>query len=293
MLKILVTGANGQLGNCIQEISRSHTDRIQFDFKSSVNLNITDRTSIFNEMEAGQYQYCINCAGYTNVDGAETNQRLAERVNAEAVKFLSEACETYNTTLIHISTDFVFNGSQSTPYTEKDNPKADSVYGNTKLQGEKYIQEICTKYFIIRTSWLYAEHSYNFLRSMLRHGRERDQLSVVFDQIGTPTYARDLAEVLLLLITREIQEYGIYHFSNEGIASWYDFAKAIFEMNKIEVRLQPVRTSEYPLPAQRPSYSVLDKSKIKEILNIEIPHWTNSLKVACGRLQEEIEIVKK
>lgn len=285
MLKILVTGGNGQLGTCIKKAAAEYTDTLLFVFKSSSELDITDEKAVYDAFEEGKYRYCINSAGYTNVDGAEENKTLATRVNSTAVNYLTQVCNRFDATLIHISTDFVFDGSQNTPYIEGDIPKACSVYGSTKLQGEEFIRANAEKYFIFRTSWLYAEHGHNFLKSMLKYGTERERLGVVFDQIGTPTYAGDLAEVLVLFMVKEIREYGIFHFSNEGVASWYDFAKAIFEINAIDVILRPIRTSEYPLPAQRPSYSVLDKSKIKKTLNIEISYWKDSLQKACGLLE--------
>ena len=285
MRKILVTGGNGQLSLCIKEVSSISLDGLTFSYKSSSELNISDAVAVLREFETGGYDYCINTAAYTNVDGAEQDKDLADLVNHEGPKNLAEACNKFNVELIHISTDFVFDGAQSVPYTERDATNALGTYGSSKLMGEQAIESICKKYFIIRTSWLYSEYGSNFLKSMLKYGKERDELAVVFDQIGTPTYAMDLAEVLLLFIKSSKADYGVYHYSDEGVASWYDFAKAIFEINGISVHLQPIRSDAYPLPAKRPSFSVLDKSKIKKALQIEIPYWRDSLIKASEALK--------
>ena len=289
MLKILVTGGNGQLAKCIMDVSPKYLGALTFSFRSSSELNITDAAVVLREFEVGGYDYCINSAAYTNVDGAEQDKDLADLVNRQGSKNLAEACKKYNVVLVHISTDFVFDGTQSIPYTERDPTNALGSYGSSKLLGEQAIASICKKYFIIRTSWLYSEYGSNFLKSMLQYGREREKLSVVFDQVGTPTYAMDLAEVLLLFIQDRITDYGIYHYSNEGVASWYDFAKAIFDINGISVHLQPIRSDAYPLPAKRPSFSVLDKSKIKKSLQIEIPYWRDSLIKASKALQKTLK----
>ena len=285
MLKILVTGGNGQLARCIKVISSKYLDTHTFSYKSSAELNITNKAAVLREFESGAYDYCINTAAFTNVDGAEKDKDLADLVNRLGAKNLAEASNIYNVVLVHISTDFVFDGAQSVPYTEKDPTNALGSYGSSKLKGEQAISLICQKYFIIRTSWLYSEFGSNFLKSMLKYGRERNELSVVFDQIGTPTYAMDLAEVLVLFLKPNKADYGVYHYSNEGVASWYDFAKAIFEINGISVHLQPIRSDAYPLPAKRPSFSVLDKSKIKKALQIEIPYWRDSLIKASKALK--------
>ena len=285
MLKILVTGGNGQLASCIKEVSSKYTDTLVFSYKSSSELNIGDENSVFKELEIGGYAYCINCAAYTNVDAAEKKKDTADLVNHMGSKNLALACEKYNTVLLHISTDFVFNGTQSLPYKEEDTVSPLGVYGNSKLLGEQEIENNNSKYFILRTSWLYSEYGHNFMKSMLKFGKERAQLSIVYDQVGTPTYAKDLAEVLLLIITKKSNAYGVYHYSNEGVASWYDFAKEIFRINNIAVDVLPIRSEEYPLPAKRPSFSVLDKAKIKETLQIEIPYWKDSLSKASKALK--------
>ncbi|WP_350291508.1 dTDP-4-dehydrorhamnose reductase [uncultured Croceitalea sp.] len=277
MIKILVTGGTGQLASCIAEASLNHIRNMKFVYRSSAELDITNLKAVSKEFETGNYDFCINCAAYTNVDAAETNPSFADAVNRMGARNLANISSEKNTILIHISTDFVFDGSNSLPYSEEDEPYGLGVYGNTKLLGEKEIASACKKHFIIRTSWLYSEYGHNFMKSMLKYGKEMDKLSIVYDQIGTPTYAKDLADVILLLIEKNIKSYGTYHYSNEGVASWYDFAKAIFEINKITVSVNPIRTDEYPSPAKRPSYSVLDKTKIKDLLGIQIPYWRNSL----------------
>ncbi len=283
MIKVLITGANGQLGSALKSISGQYEDFISFTFLTAAQLDVTDESSVLDALKKNTYNYCINCAAYTNVDGAEENLPKAKAINSLGVKNLAIACRNRQTILIHISTDFVFSGKQNFPYTEEDRPEPLNVYGSSKLQGEQEIIKQVSDYYIIRTSWLYSEFGTNFMKSMLRLGPERDRLSVVFDQIGSPTYAVDLAEFMLQIVQKSDIPYGIYHYSNEGVASWYDFARAIFKETDIAIKLKPIRSSEYPLPAKRPSYSVLDKSKVKENFNIEIPQWQDSLKVALER----------
>lgn len=285
MIHILVTGGNGQLANCIKEVSLNYALKMKFSFRSSEEVDITDPKSIDREFKAENYDYCINCAAYTNVDGAQTNFDLADKINRKGAKHLADACKANGVVLIHISTDFVFDGSKSLPYSEEDATNGLSVYGKTKLFGEKEIRDTWSDHFILRTSWLYSEYGNNFMKSMLKYGSERNELSIVYDQIGTPTYAKDLAETVLILIDKNIKSFGTYHYSNEGVASWYDFAKAIFEINNIPVKVIPIRSSEYPLPAKRPAYSVLDKSKIKKTVNLTVPYWRESLIQASKSLQ--------
>jgi dTDP-4-dehydrorhamnose reductase len=277
MSRILVTGANGQLGQCIKELSSKIDSNNTYVFKSSGELNITQYAQVITEFIQGKFDFCINCAAYTNVDKAETDVENATDVNTLGVKNLAIACSETNTTLLHISTDFVFDGSKNTPYMETDTTSALGVYGATKQQGEKEIIQNLSQYYVIRTSWLYSEYGHNFMKTMIRLGNERAQLSVVNDQMGTPTYAKDLAEVLINIINQKPIPYGIYHLSNEGTATWFDFAQAIFEMNNSSINLSPITTEAYPLPAKRPKYSVMDKTKLKEALSIEIPHWKVSL----------------
>lgn len=277
MSRILVTGANGQLGQCIKELSSKIDSNNTYIFKSSADLNITQYKQVITEFIIGNFDFCINCAAYTNVDKAETDVENAADVNTFGVKNLAIACKQTNTTLLHISTDFVFDGSKNSPYTETDTTSALGVYGATKQQGEKEIIQNLSQYYIIRTSWLYSEYGHNFMKSMIRLGNEKAQLSIVDDQTGTPTYAKDLAEVLINIITRKPIPYGIYHLSNEGTATWFEFAQAIFEISNNSINLSPITTEAYPLPAKRPKYSVMDKTKLKKALSIAIPHWKDSL----------------
>lgn len=280
---VIVTGASGQLGQSLQFIAPNYPE-IKFHFYTSAALNITDLENCKNIFAETKPDFCINAAAYTAVDKAESEPEKAHLINVTGAENLAKVCKEFDTVLLHISTDFVFDGKASKPYTEEDIPNPTGVYGQTKLDGEKTIQQIWVKHFIIRTSWVYSQFGNNFMKTMLRLGAERDSLSVVNDQIGTPTNAVDLAVCLLTIVntqhrTPSIEHlYGIYNFSNEGQCSWYDFAKKIFEINKIEIDLQAIPTSGYPTPAKRPAYSVLDKSKIKQGFGIEIKDWQESLK---------------
>jgi dTDP-4-dehydrorhamnose reductase len=279
---VVVTGANGQLGQAIQSISGNYPE-IDFVFCDSSALDITNLNQIKQTFKQFKPNYCINAAAYTAVDKAESEQEKANSINVIGAKNLAATCKENNTILLHVSTDFVFDGNKNTPYSEEDIPNPTGVYGQTKLDGEKAIQETFDKYYIIRTSWVYSQFGNNFMKTMIRLGSERDSLSVVNDQIGTPTNAVDLAEVLVkICLTSNLQPptsnlYGIYNFSNEGHCSWYDFAKKIFEENTITIKLSPIPTTSYPTPAQRPSYSVLDKSKIKKAFDLQINNWEDSL----------------
>ena len=280
---VLVTGANGQLGQAIQSIVEKFPD-IEFEFCDSEKLDITDYdnvNAVFNEFIP---DYCINAAAYTAVDKAESEPEKAYSINVLGTQNLAKICKMNNTVLLHVSTDFVFDGTKKTPYTELDEPNPTGVYGQTKLDGEEAIKELWEKHFIIRTSWVYSKFGNNFMKTMLRLGTEREELSVVNDQTGTPTNAVDLAEVLIKMVESchaelvSASNYGIYNFSNEGQCSWYDFAKKIFEINNITIDLHPIPTKDYPTPAKRPAYSVLDKSKIKETFGIGIDSWEENLK---------------
>nr|WP_315181609.1 dTDP-4-dehydrorhamnose reductase [uncultured Flavobacterium sp.] len=278
---VLVTGANGQLGQSLQFIAEKYP-QIDFVFCDSKALDITQKAGIESVFNRIKPDFCINTAAYTAVDKAETETEKAEAINVTGVKNLAEICKEFKTQLIHVSTDFVFDGTKKTPYTEEDIPNPKSVYGQTKLDGEKAVQAILEDYFIIRTSWVYSQFGANFMKTMLRLGAERDSLSVVNDQIGTPTNAVDLAEALVQIVVFVSQHpthkvSGIYNFSNEGSCSWFDFAKKIFENNTINIDLQPIPTSSYPTPAQRPKYSVLDKTKIKLVFGIAIKGWEERL----------------
>ena len=279
---VLVTGANGQLGQSVQFIAENYPE-IDFIFCSSSDLDITKKESCQAVFDQYKPTFCINTAAYTAVDKAESEPEKAHLINVVGAKNLATACNQYNATLLHISTDFVFDGTKKSPYSEVDIPNPTGVYGQTKLEGEKAVQEICAKHYIVRTSWVYSQFGNNFLKTMLRLASEKDSLSVVNDQIGTPTNAVDLATALIAIIENSRQypannNYGIYNFSNEGQCSWYDFAQKIFEVNNISINLQAIPTTSFPTAAKRPAYSVLDKSKIKEVFTLEINDWKNSLK---------------
>jgi dTDP-4-dehydrorhamnose reductase len=278
---ILVTGANGQLGQALQLVSRGYPD-CRFIFCSSDQLDICNAASIEKAFTSYAPDYCINAAAYTAVDKAESEREQAYNVNVNGPELLAKACKLHGATLIHISTDFVFDGLKTTPYTEMDKPDPQSVYGKTKLQGEQAIQRILSEHYIVRTSWVYSQFGNNFYKTMLRLGQERSSISVVNDQVGTPTNAVDLADALVRIAMKDAtlrlkDRYGIYNYSNEGQCSWYDFAKKIFEIHKIQIDLQPIPTSDYPTPATRPTYSVLDKSKIRETFDLEIKEWSSQI----------------
>ena len=280
---VLVTGANGQLGQAIQSVVRNFP-AIDFVFCTSSELNITDKPNCESVFEKIKPNFCINAAAYTAVDKAESEPEKAYAINVIGAQNLAAICKMYDTVLLHVSTDFVFDGLANQPYLEDDVPNPTGVYGVTKLQGEQAIQNTWEKHFIIRTSWVYSQFANNFMKTMLRLASEKDSLSVVSDQIGTPTNAVDLAACLLKIINTlhptsyTLHPFGIYNFSNEGQCSWYDFAAEIFRINNISITLQPIPTSAYPTPAKRPAYSVLDKSKIKKVFGVEIKNWEESLK---------------
>ena len=278
---VLVTGANGQLGQSLQFIALNYPE-IQFVFCDSSKLDITNLNNIKQLFEQVKPDFCINTAAYTAVDKAESEPEKAQLINVDGAKNLAKVCKKFDTVLLHISTDFVFEGTKNTPYSEEEITNPTGVYGQTKLDGEKAIQEIWHKHFIIRTSWVYSQFGNNFMKTMLRLASEREKLSVVNDQIGTPTNAADLAEVLVKIMTEHsklnTEHFGIYHFSNEGQCSWYDFAKKIFELSNITINLEPIPTTSFPTPAKRPSYSVLNKSKIKSVFGVEVLSWEESLK---------------
>ena len=280
---VLVTGGSGQLGQALKSVEKQFP-AIQFQFFSSSELDITNLEQCNKVFQIVKPDFCINTAAYTAVDKAESEPEKARLINVEGPRNLAQVCKEYDAILLHISTDFIFDGTATKPYTEEDIPNPTGVYGQTKLDGEKAIQEYLDNYFIVRTSWVYSEFGNNFMKTMLRLGSERDSLSVVNDQIGTPTNAVDLAKALVEIIQFCYSErdssshFGIYNFSNEGQCSWFDFAKKIFEINKITIDLQSIPTTSFPTPAKRPAYSVLDKSKINKIFGIEIKEWEDSLK---------------
>lgn len=279
MKNVLVTGGKGQLALCIKDLAKKLVD-FSFVFVDFDELDIANNEDVVDFFKNRKIEYCINCAAYTNVDKAETDKELAKRVNEKGVRYLAESCKKNNVVLIQISTDFVFDGKQSIFYEEEDKTNPLGVYGCTKLNGEIATVSTLEKHIIIRTSWLYSEYGNNFMKTMLRLGKEKDFLAVVTDQIGTPTYAKDLAKVILQFIIENNNSFGTYHYSNEGVASWYDFAKAIFEEAGMKTKTTPIKTEDYLTPAKRPKFSVLDKTKIKNILQIEIPYWKDSLKEA-------------
>ena len=277
MMNVLVTGSNGQLASCIKDLAKQY-DGLNFIYTDYKELDICDLSQVNTFFESNKkIDYCINCAAYTAVDKAETEVDKAFEINADGAKNLAIACREFDAILIQISTDFVFDGEKKEPYTETDVAKPISVYGASKLQGEIEIKQTLETYFILRTSWLYSEHGANFMKTMLKLAETRDEISVVSDQIGTPTYAGDLADVILKIISSKNTNFGLYHYSNEGVASWYDFAKTIFEASNLKIKLNAIKTEAYPTPAKRPFYSVIDKAKIKSILGIETPNWSESL----------------
>lgn len=283
---ILVTGASGQLGLTLQHIAKKYPEFV-FHFLSSADLDITDEIGLNSQFEKLQPDFCINTAAYTAVDKAENDIEQARLINVVGARNVAVICKRYNCQLIHISTDFVFDGDKTTPYTETDITAPIGVYGQTKLDGEKQIALEMEEYFIIRTSWLYSAYGNNFMKTMLKLASERDSISVVNDQFGTPTLADDLADVLLKMIvfaTINEAEYGIYHYSNEGKASWYDFAEAIFTFSNSQVELKATDSSHYVTLAKRPKYSVLSKDKIANNFNIPIKPWISSLQNCITRL---------
>ena len=275
-MNILITGCNGQLGNEMQLLEAKNPQHTYFNTDVE-ELDITDRETVCAFVEHNQIDGIVNCAAYTAVDKAEDNQELCDMLNHVAPGYLAEAIERRGGWLIQISTDYVFDGTNHTPYVETDPVCPNSVYGRTKLAGEEAAQRDCSRTMIIRTAWLYSTFGNNFVKTMIRLGNERPQLGVIFDQIGTPTYARDLAVCIMTAINQGVKP-GVYHFSNEGVISWYDFTKAIHRLAGITTcTVRPLHTSEYPTPAARPHSSVLDKTKIKQAYGIEIPYWEESL----------------
>lgn len=285
MVKILITGGDGQLGNAIKVAGKNFTN-FNLIFTDIADFDISKPESVNAYFENHSFDYIINCAAYTAVDKAEEEQNLAFLINAKGPENLAIACQRYKRRLIHISTDYVFNGKSHIPYTESMETNPPSVYGQSKLAGEKAIFKNSNTATIIRTSWLYSEFGNNFLKTMLKLGAERPELRVIFDQIGTPTYAGDLANAILNIIdlNKAISATEIYHYSNEGVISWYDFAKEIMELAHLKCTIVPVESFEYPLPAPRPNYSVLNKRKIKSTFNLAIPYWKNSLKLALKQI---------
>ena len=282
-MNILVTGCNGQLGNEIQLLEKEYPQHTYFN-TDVAELDITNQLAVNDFINRHAIDGVINCAAYTAVDKAESDKELCTTLNTVAPSYLAAAIDKRGGWIIHVSTDYVFDGTHHTPYVETDTPSPDSVYGSTKLAGELGVSKFCKKHMIIRTAWLYSAFGNNFVKTMIRLGKEKTELGVIFDQIGTPTYARDLAVAIMTAVDKGIDT-GVYHFSNEGVISWYDFTKAIHRIAGIkDCKVRPLHTSEYPTAANRPAYSVLDKTKIKQTYGLEIPYWEDSLKECIERL---------
>ena len=280
---ILVTGANGQLGTCIKAISNNYP-LYNFVFADSSSLDITNRNQVMQYMSNSQFYYIVNCAAYTAVDLAEDNKEKAFEINVKGVENLTIACKRFSCTLLHVSTDFVFDGKKNAPYLEGDNTHPLNYYGASKLNGEQIIQQALSKYVIIRTSWLFSEFGNNFVKTMLRLGQEKKELSIVADQYGSPTYAIDLAHILLKFIASSSTRYGLYHFSNHGATTWYNFAAEIFKLQNQDIRLHKTTSKLFASRAIRPKYSVLKTKKVKETLNVEIRNWQSALKEMISKL---------
>lgn len=282
MDNVLVFGASGQLGTCLKLVAEAEgfTNVI---FPERGIADIMNVEGLMDLFEAEKPKYVINCAAYTDVEKAEEN-REPSYINTDGAQNLADLCKGYEVTLIHISTDYVFGGNIPMLLDENHRVNPKNNYGQTKFEGEQGISYTLEKYFTLRTGWLYSEHGYNFVKTMLKLGAERDELKVIVDQVGTPTYAMDLARMIFHIINSGNTDYGIYHYSNEGLASWYDFAKAIFTISDTKVKLIPIPTSEYPTRAERPLYTVMNKAKIKNTFQVEIPYWRDSLEICLKNL---------
>ncbi|WP_455673266.1 dTDP-4-dehydrorhamnose reductase [Phocaeicola sp.] len=285
MKNILVTGANGQLGNEMRVLSAENKE-FNYFFTDVAELDICDEQAIMAFVKENNINVIVNCAAYTAVDKAEDNVELCTKLNSVAVGYLAKAAEANQAEFIQVSTDYVFDGTNHLPYKETDSTCPNSVYGVTKLAGEANAMGYCSRTMIIRTAWLYSTFGNNFVKTMIRLGKEKEALGVIFDQIGTPTYARDLAVAIFAAINKGVVP-GVYHFSNEGVCSWYDFTKSIHRIAGITTcKVSPLHTEDYSAKAARPHYSVLDKTKIKETLGIEIPHWEESLEDCISKLNK-------
>lgn len=292
-MTILITGANGQVGQCFRQLATRYP-QWRFIFNDYPELDITDRGMVFRffrSLREDNLRWCVNCAAYTAVDKAESEPEKARKINVTGAKILAEACAEQGIPLVHLSTDYVYHNRQNTPFRESDPVSPKSVYARTKLAGDRAVSKANPLSMIVRTSWVYSEFGSNFVKTMLRLGAGRPQLNVVFDQIGTPTYAPDLAGAILEIFQKiENKEViperaaGIWHYSNEGVTSWYDFAKAIFDLKKMPCSVNPIETKEYPTPAQRPPFSLLNKTKIKTAFGITIPYWRDSLEMCLRNL---------
>lgn len=291
MKTVLVTGANGQLGTSIHRLSGSYSG-FRFLFTDVDSLDICNAESVDAFIQAHPVDYIVNCAAYTAVDKAEENRELCEQINRDAVANLAVAAKRCGAKMLHVSTDYVFDGTACVPYQETDTTNPQSVYGSTKRAGEKALLEICPDAVIVRTAWLYSEYGNNFVKTMLRLGSEREEIRVVFDQVGSPTYATDLALALLTILEQAEQgQYlpGIYHFTDEGVCSWYDFTVKIIQLAGLQARVLPIESKDYPTKAVRPHFSVLNKQKIKSSYGLVIPHWEESLR----KCMENMNVIKK
>ncbi len=275
--RILITGANGQLGNEMRALSTQYP-QYEYIFTDVAELDICNKMAVFNFISAQKPDFIVNCAAYTAVTKAEEETELSYAINRDAVQNLGEAVAKIGAKMIHVSTDYVFNGKGYLPYTEDMPINPESVYGKSKAEGEKALKSVCKESIILRTSWLYSSFGNNFVKTMIKLGREKEELTVIFDQIGTPTYAADLASTIMQIISSGKFEVGIYHYSNEGVCSWYDFAKSIHKLSGIvSCKVLPLETKDYSDRTPRPFYSILNKAKIKAVYGIEIPHWEESL----------------
>ncbi len=288
-MNILVTGSNGQLGNEIRLLAKENKQHIFF-FTDVEELDITNKTALLDYAKTNGIEVIINCAAYTAVDRAESDENIARLINALAVLNLGETASELNARIIHVSTDYVFNGKSFIPYKETDLPEPVSAYGRTKLEGEQLLMQACPDAVIIRTAWLYSEFGNNFVKTMLRLGRERDSINVVYDQIGSPTYAGDLAQAIMNVVNNDRWIRGIYHFTNEGVCSWYDFTLAIHRLAGIHCEVNPITSDQYPTPTERPHYSVLDKAKIKDTYKLYIPHWYEALQRCLNNMNISADI---
>jgi len=288
-MTILITGANGQLGQCFRELAAGYP-AWRFLYVDINELDITNRRAVFSFFEKNAVQWCINCAAYAAVDKAESEPELARKVNVVGAKNLAAACARQGIPIIHFSTDYVYHGRQNVPFRENDPVSPKGVYARTKLAGDRAVLKANPLGMVIRTSWLYSLYGQNFLRTMLRLGAERPSIGVVFDQVGTPTYAPDLAAAVLQIVQKVENKAverasiaGVWHYSNEGVTSWYDFARAIFELKNLPCRVNAIESKDFPTPVERPPYSVLNKAKIKAAFGLEIPWWRESLEGCLGR----------
>lgn len=285
MKKILITGSNGQLGSEIKNAAKGN-DAFHYIFTDVAELDICDKASLDNFVKINKVDIIVNCAAYTAVDKAEDDQELCYKINRDAVRNIAEVVAKNQIKVIHVSTDYVFNGTNYVPYTENMPVCPSSVYGKSKLEGENALLSVSDDVIIIRTSWLYSVYGNNFVKTMIKLGKERDALNVIYDQVGTPTNAADLAETILTILHSEYFIPGIYHYSNEGVCSWYDFTKSIHRLANINCQVSPIETKDYPTRTPRPHYSVLNKAKIKDTFSITIPHWEESLKKCIEILSE-------